>query len=221
MSDLPARSPQDIAGLRLDYTRGGLSESELAADPIEQFKLWFSVALGAGLLEPNAMTLATATTDGRPSARVVLLKGFDARGFVFYSNYRSRKGEELEANPMAALVFFWPELERQIRIEGHVEQVTAAESDAYFTARPAGSRIGAWASEQSHVIESREVVERRAVDLAAQFGGGDIPRPAYWGGYRVVPQTVEFWQGRPSRLHDRLRYRRDPTKGWIVERLSP
>jgi pyridoxamine 5'-phosphate oxidase len=210
-----------IAELRKEYMLNGLREADLDPDPIEQFRVWFDQALSAGLPEPNAMALATATPDGRPSARMVLIKGLDARGFVFYTNYQSRKGLELASNPYAALAFYWAELERQIRIEGHVEPLSAVESDGYYYSRPLGSRIGAWASAQSKVIPNREVLEQRVSELAAQYADGQVPRPPYWGGYRVVPQTIEFWQGRPSRLHDRLRYTRQDSGGWLIERLSP
>ncbi|HSH82439.1 MAG TPA: pyridoxamine 5'-phosphate oxidase [Herpetosiphonaceae bacterium] len=206
---------------RTEYMLRGLSEEDVVADPIDQFRLWFEEAVGVGLPEPNAMTLATATREGRPSARTVLLRGFDGAGFVFFTNYNSRKGSELAANPWAALLFFWVELERQIRIEGSVTQVSARESDDYFTSRPAGSRIGAWASNQSEVIAGRNVLERQVEEWTARHPSGDVPRPPHWGGYRVQPETVEFWQGRPSRLHDRLRYRRAESTGWIIERLSP
>ena len=210
-----------VADLRKEYTLHGLSEADLDPNPIRQFQVWFEQALAAGLPEPNAMTLATATPDGRPSARMVLIKGADERGFVFFSNYQSRKGRELDANPYAALVFYWAELERQIRIEGRVERVSSQESDAYFQSRPAGSRLGAWASRQSAVIAGRAELEGRLAELAAQHPGGDVPRTPHWGGYRVVPESIEFWQGRPSRLHDRLRYRLREDGTWLVERLSP
>jgi pyridoxamine 5'-phosphate oxidase len=198
----------------------GLSEQDLSPSPFQQFSLWFEQALSAGICEPNAMTLATSTPDGVPSARIVLLKGFDERGFVFYTNYRSAKGIEMEANPHAALVFYWCELERQVRVAGSVERVSAEESDTYFHSRPAGSRLGAWASAQSSVVPSREFLEAEFQAFEQRFGQADIPRPEHWGGYRVVPHSVEFWQGRPSRLHDRLRYQLKEER-WQVERLSP
>lgn len=210
-----------IADLRREYTQHGLSESEVAADPFAQFRAWFDHALAAQLPEPNAMTLATATPDGKPSARVVLLKGFDQRGFVFYTNYQSRKGNEIEGSRWAALVFFWPELERQVRVEGRVERVSPQESDDYFASRPAGSRLGAWVSPQSQVISGRDVLEQRLSAFTSQFEDQDIPRPQHWGGYRVVPTAIEFWQGRPNRLHDRLRYRLNDDQRWILERLAP
>jgi len=209
-----------IADLRQEYTRGGLVESAVAAEPIAQFRTWFDQAASAGIHEPNAMTLATCPPGGAPSARIVLLKGVDERGFTFFTNYESRKGRELAANQLASLVFFWVDLERQIRIEGTVEQVSDAESDEYHASRPRGSQLGAWTSWQSEVIPGREILEARLVELTARFGDGPIPRPAHWGGFRLLPTVLEFWQGRPSRLHDRLRYRKTES-GWVLERLSP
>jgi pyridoxamine 5'-phosphate oxidase len=208
------------ARLRKEYTRAGLAESDANPDPIAQFRRWFDDALAAGLREPNAMTLATATPDGRPSARVVLLKGFDERGFVFYTNYEGRKGEELEENPYCALVFYWAELERQVRVEGRVSRVPKRESDEYFGSRPRGSRLGAWASEQSRPVGGREVLEERLRVLEAEYEAREVPRPPFWGGYRVEPEVIEFWQGRENRLHDRLVYRRSGG-GWGRERLQP
>jgi pyridoxamine 5'-phosphate oxidase len=211
-----------IADLRREYAQRGLVEAEMISDPVAQFGHWLAAALDAGLLEPYAMTLATATAEGRPSARMVLLRGYDAAGFVFYTNYDGRKGAELAANPWAALVFYWAELERQVRVEGSVAQVSAAESDAYFASRPPGSRLGAWASPQSRLIPDRLTLEARMAALQAEHPDGNIPRPPHWGGYRVTPLSIEFWQGRPNRLHDRLRYRRDtPDAPWIMERLAP
>ena len=210
----------DLASLRRSYARASLGEGDVAADPIAQFLAWFDDARAAELREPNAMTLATATPDGAPSARIVLLKGVDERGFVFYTDYRSRKGDELAANPRAALVFHWAELERQVRVTGTVARVSREESEAYYRTRPVGSRIGAWASHQSRPIAGRAELEAREAELARRYADGDVPLPPHWGGYRVAPETVEFWQGRPSRLHDRLRYVREDG-GWRVERLSP
>jgi pyridoxamine 5'-phosphate oxidase len=209
------------ANMRKEYIWGGLTEADMDADPVRQFEKWFQQAEAANLPEPNAMTLATATPDGQPSARIVLLKMFDASGFTFFTNYDSRKGRELTANPRAALSFFWAELQRQVRIEGTVERLAEAESDAYFRSRPLGSRLGAWASWQSEVIASREVLEERARELAQRYADGEVPRPPHWGGFRVYPLTIEFWQGRPDRLHDRLRYQRVQPAGWRLERLSP
>ena len=209
----------DLAHLRKSYEKAELDESASRSDPMEQFGLWFQQALDGQLPEPNAMTLATVGADGRPSTRVVLIKGFDARGIVWYTNYASRKGQELAANAFAALQFHWVELERVARIEGRVEKVSAQESDAYFAARPLDSRIGAWASPQSQVISSRAVLVANAARFGAQFLL-QPPRPPHWGGYRLVPDTWEFWQGRKSRLHDRLRYRLQD-RHWVRERLAP
>ena len=209
----------DIASLRKSYERAELDESASAEDPLAQFRLWLDQALEAQLPEPNAMTLATVGADGRPSTRVVLIKGLDARGIVWYTNYQSRKGRELAANPMAALQFHWVELERVVRIEGRVGTVSDAESDTYFATRPLDSRIGAWASPQSQVVESRAVLVANAARFAARYLLNP-PRPPHWGGFRLQPDTWEFWQGRRSRLHDRLRYRLDGDR-WVRERLAP
>jgi pyridoxamine 5'-phosphate oxidase len=206
---------------RREYRRGALDEAEMDADPIRQIQLWLEAARAAGVPDADAMTLATATPDGRPSARLVLLKAVDRRGLTFYTSFESRKGGELAANPRAATVFYWPDLERQVRVEGTVERLPEAESDAYFRSRPPGARLGALASRQSQVIPSREVLAHRVRELRRQFPDGDAPRPPWWGGYLLVPEALEFWQGRPDRLNDRLRYRRMPDGGWLLERLAP
>jgi pyridoxamine 5'-phosphate oxidase len=197
-----------------------LRESDVDPDPLAQFRAWFEEARTAGLPQPEAMTLATATVDGEPSARMVLLRGFDERGFVFFTNFDSRKGRELTTNPRAALVFYWAAQDRQVRVEGGVEAVSAEESDAYFASRPRGSRLGAWASPQSQVIPGRKFLEAHMRQLEIRYAKGEIPRPPHWGGWRVVPAVIEFWQGQPNRLHDRLCYRRRP-EGWSLERLAP
>lgn len=211
----------ELQKLRKEYTRAGLHESDADPDPVKQFRKWFDEALAADLYEPNAMTLATATHDGRPSARVVLLKGYDKEGFIFYTNYEGRKAQELDENPYCALVFYWGELERQVRIEGRTSRVSEEDSDAYYESRPRGSRLGAWTSAQSRPVEDRNTLEKRLRDLEAKYEGREIPRPSFWGGYRVEPEAIEFWQGRENRLHDRLLYRLSDSGGWRIERLQP
>jgi pyridoxamine 5'-phosphate oxidase len=210
-----------IADIRKDYKLQSLLEKDVNASAIAQFNSWWQEAIHSEIDEVNAMTLATASADGIPAARIVLLKGFDDRGFVFFTNYESFKGMQLAENPRACLVFFWKELERQVRITGLVEKVNDLESDVYFNSRPEGSRIGAWASPQSQVIESREWLQEREKTYAKDFSGKPLKRPAYWGGYRVKPVTIEFWQGRPSRLHDRLQYTLEGNNEWKIERLAP
>jgi pyridoxamine 5'-phosphate oxidase len=211
---------KDLAHLRKSYERAELDEEHSAGDPLQQFEHWLHAALTSELPEPTAMTLATVGPNGRPSTRVVLLKGCDAQGFVFYTNYDSRKGQELAANPQAALQFHWVELERVARIEGRVEKTSAEESDAYYRTRPLDSRLGAWASPQSRVLASRAVLVAEAARIGARYVL-DPPRPPHWGGYRLIPDTYEFWQGRRSRLHDRLRYTLRADGSWLRERLAP
>lgn len=212
--------PSAIADLRREYARARLDERDVSHDPMVEFARWFAETQEAQLPEPNAMTLATATPDGAPSARIVLLKAFDERGFVFFTDYRSRKGGELETNPRAALVFYWGELERQVRIAGRVSRTSLEESDAYFRTRPLGSRLGAWVSHQSRAIPSRRALEEDLRAVERRFADGEVPLPPHWGGYRVDPEEIEFWQGRPNRLHDRIQYTRRE-RGWKIERLSP
>ena len=209
-----------LADLRKDYSLAGLTEKDLARDPFRQFEKWFQEAEAAKIAEPNAMTLATAGRDGRPSARTVLLKGLDGRGFVFFSNYESRKGRELEASAHATLLFPWVALERQVIVEGMVTKVAREESEAYFHSRPRASQLAAWVSQQSSIIPGRAVLEDAMKALEKKYAGQEVPLPANWGGWRLLPETVEFWQGRRSRLHDRLRYRREKD-GWTIERLAP
>lgn len=211
----------NIADLRREYTFAGLRRAELDADPMAQFHKWFNQAIAAELIEPNAMTLATTDKQGMPAARIVLLKAVDHRGFIFFTNYESAKGQELAANPQAALLFFWHDLERQIRINGSITKVSREESAKYFNGRPRGSRLGAWASIQSTVVASRAELEARIEKMDEQYPGEEVPLPPYWGGYSVAPITMEFWQGRPNRLHDRFRYQAQPGGQWLIERLSP
>lgn len=210
----------ELSALRENYTKGSLDVKDAAATPIEQFQVWFDEAVASQLLEPNALLLSTVSNENKPSTRVVLLKGLD-NGFLFYTNYLSRKGTELAENPNACITFFWAELERQVRIEGIIEKVSDENSDAYFHSRPRGSQIGAWVSNQSMVIENREVLEEREKHLIEKFGEEPIPRPPHWGGYRLIPNYIEFWQGRPSRLHDRIAYTLLENGEWKIDRLSP
>jgi pyridoxamine 5'-phosphate oxidase len=213
---------RELSDLRREYAAGGLDEADLEPDPVSMFRRWMQDALRAGLHEPNAFVLATAAEVGTPGARLVLLKGLDERGFVFFTNYSSRKARELTANPRAALLFPWHQLERQVRVEGAVSRLGEAENDAYFATRPRAAQLGAWASPQSEAVPDRESLDRAYAEVEARFGTAEVPRPGHWGGYRVVPETVEFWQGRVGRMHDRLCYRRSPgVAGWLVERLAP
>ena len=216
MSDLQS----NIIHLRKDYTQASLNESEVQKDPMQQFAIWMEQALKAEIAEPNAMNLSTVNAAGEPSGRIVLLRGFDTRGFPFFTNYNSQKGQEVAQNPRAALTFFWPELERQIRISGTVAKTSAAESDQYYQSRPRGSRLGAWASPQSEVLPDRSALEALLSSVEEKFTEESVPRPASWGGYILQPVSIEFWQGRASRLHDRLRYRKSG-EAWVLERLAP
>lgn len=211
---------KSIADIRKDYSLHALNETDIAKNAMEQFSRWWDDAVNSEIFEVNAMTLSTATKDGKPSARIVLLKGFDEKGFVFFTNYESQKGQELAENPYAALTFFWKEIERQVRIEGAVGKVDATESDAYFASRPEGSRIGAWASPQSKIIESRVLLDNNVKHYTKEFQNS-IPRPPHWGGYRVMPLKIEFWQGRSNRLHDRIQYTKTAEGSWKAERLAP
>jgi pyridoxamine 5'-phosphate oxidase len=209
-----------ISSIRKDYQLQSLDLTDVAKTPVLQFDKWWNEAVSSSIDEVNAMTLATVNPDGKPAARIVLLKGFDQNGFIFFTNYLSEKGKSITVHPYASLVFFWKELERQVRIEGSCIQVSESESDEYFLSRPIGSRLGAWASPQSTVISSRIVLDQNLDRVTAQYADGIVPRPNHWGGYRVIPEMVEFWQGRPSRLHDRIRYMKDESE-WLIERLAP
>ena len=210
-----------LESLRSNYALSGLHETDLLGNPFQQFQLWLEQAIAAELPEPNAMTLATLSEEGKPIARMVLLKGLDEKGFVFYTNYDSAKGKQLTETDSAALVFWWAGLERQVRVEGTVEKVSSTESDAYFQSRPKASQLGAWASPQSQVIENRDVLEKRLAQLEEKYATEKVPRPPHWGGFRVIPTAIEFWQGRPSRLHDRIRYELDEKGDWFYQRLAP
>jgi pyridoxamine 5'-phosphate oxidase len=210
-----------MADLNRQYSQPPLRKSDVDPSPFKEFQKWFERAIATIPILPNAMTLATVSRDGVPSSRVVLLKGFDENGFVFYTNYDSQKARELDENPVAALSFYWPELERQVRITGRVTRTSREESESYFRTRPRDSQLGAWASKQSEVVSNREVLEEKMARLIQEYEGREVPLPDYWGGYRLAPDSIEFWQGRPSRLHDRLRYTRQSNGEWLIERLSP
>jgi pyridoxamine 5'-phosphate oxidase len=215
-----SNSPKNIADIRKDYSRQELAASSVAQNPLDQFKLWLNEALNASLPEPTAMVVATVDASGKPSSRVVLLKGIEDDGLVFYTNYLSRKGDQIAVNPYVCINFFWAELERQVRVEGLITKVSATMSDAYFSSRPRASQLGAWVSPQSKIIESRAVLEKRVEELTARFEGKEVPRPEHWGGYKLSPESVEFWQGRPSRLHDRILYTLEGGS-WKISRLAP
>lgn len=219
MDETPAIS--ELSGLRHEYDTHGLRRADLHSDPIEQFRAWFAAAMAAELRDVNAMSLATASADGKPSVRIVLLKGIDRRGFCFFTNYESEKGRQLDANPFASLGFYWIQLERQVRISGPVERTSREDSAAYFHSRPIGSRLGAWVSKQSEVIDARQILDARMEAMRERFHNAEIPVPPHWGGYRVKPEQMEFWQGRPNRLHDRFRYTRKPDDTWQIDRLAP
>lgn len=213
---------QSIADLRKEYTLNGLSIEDVLNNPLEQFRVWFKEALASGLPEPNAMHISTVDTHHRPSSRIVLLKELDTKGFVFYTNYDSKKGQDLATNPYSSLTFFWVDLERQVRIEGRAEKVSERESDDYFAIRPRASQIGAWVSNQSELLVSREILDEKQRQFENQFADQAVPRPPHWGGYRIVPDKIEFWQGRPSRLHDRIAYElSEHDNSWAIARLSP
>lgn len=214
-------TPLNIAALRHDYVAHGLRRADLDPDPIKQFAKWFGEAAAAEIRDVNAMSLATIDSDGGPDLRIVLLKAISDRGFVFFTNYSSAKGRQLDANPRAALTLFWVQLERQIRVRGTVEKTSREESEEYFRSRPLGSQLGAWASSQSETISGRDALDARLAEVTQQFATGDVPLPDYWGGYRLYPHTIEFWQGRTNRMHDRFRYTREGDANWIIERISP
>ena len=226
-ASLPARGRfstvggMNLADMRRNYTRDGLSEESAAADPFTQFRTWFERALQADLAEPNAMALATVNPQGQPSQRTVLLKAYDAKGFVFYTNYTSAKAADIAQNPQVCLLFTWLDLERQVKIQGRAEKISAAESLRYFASRPFGSRLGAWVSHQSSIISSRKLLEMKLDEMKRKFAGGEVPLPSFWGGFRVRPTLIEFWQGRENRLHDRLQYTPADGEGWKIERLAP
>ena len=215
------KTPRDPAASRYEHVGKGLRRSDLDPDPFKQFANWFTAAIEAGIRDVNAMSLATASVDGKPSVRIVLLKSFDSNGFVFFTNYESEKGKQLEGNPYAALAFYWVELDRQIRVSGKVEKTSREESQTYFHSRPIGSQLSAWASRQSEVIDARRVLDARMAEITERFGDQSIPPPPHWGGYRVKPDAMEFWQGRPNRLHDRFRYTRQQDDSWRIDRLAP